>query len=269
MRGAIGVLLAAACSAAVQPPRAPSCADAVCGREQLTDADRALQRAIGERGMASAFSDVLLDDAQLLSNGKGLSQGKPRVLEVLLPMEPFTWTLAGADVSSEAALGYTYGWMEKGHYAAVWRHNGGAWKLAVFLRSPAQPDEVRAVPAGYTPATDRGRSAPRAKQSISAADTAFAARAKSADLQTAFTEYAAPDAVLFGPTILFGRDAIHAALANAPAIDWGPTAEGSEQDLGYTIGAFARGNAKGHYLTVWRLEPDGSWRYVLDGGVRG
>ena len=44
---------------------------------------------------------------------------------------------------------------------------------------------------------------------------------------------------------------------------------GAARDLGYTVGAYTAGSGRGNYLTVWRLEPDGSWRYVLDGGVSG
>jgi ketosteroid isomerase-like protein len=42
-------------------------------------------------------------------------------------------------------------------------------------------------------------------------------------------------------------------------------------DLGYTVGIAVRRGADGRvgytkYLTVWRRQPDGEWRWVVDGG---
>ena len=262
------LLLAAACSAAVQPPRATCGGTVSCGREQLIAADQELLHAMKQRGVPAAFADVLLDDAQLLSDGKGRTAGKEPVLEALRSSPPFTWTLARADVSAGAELGYSFGWMEKGQYAAVWRRKGGDWKLAVFLHKPAQPQSV-APPAWFVPFRgEREPGPPSPKHTVSDADTAFATLARQSDVQTAFTTYAAQEAVLFGPTMIFGREEIHRVFAGAPALDWGPIADGASQDLGYTVGAYTRGKLRGNYLTVWRLEGDGSWRYVLDAGVK-
>jgi hypothetical protein len=271
MPGVLVILLSAACSTAVHPPKsAPLCGGPVsCGREQLLEADRGLRNAVAARGPAAAFSDVLLDDAQLLAEGKGRIAGKERIAEALRAEAPFTWATARADVSQGAELGYSFGWLEKGHYAAVWRRNGSEWKLAVFLSRPAQPQSA-APPAWFVPF--RGEREPGAatpKQTVAAADAAFAALAKQSDTQTAFTTYAAQDAVLFASTMIFGREAIHQLLTGAGPLDWGPIAESAAQDLGYTVGAYTRGSVRGNYLTVWRLESDGTWRYVLDGGVKG
>ncbi len=265
------ILLSAACSTAVHPPKsAPLCGGPVsCGREQIIEADRGLRNSITARGPAAAFSEVLLEDAQLLSEGKGRVAGRERILETLKGEAPFTWATARADVSLGVDLGYSFGWMEKGHYAAVWRRNGGEWKLAVFLSRTAQPQSA-APPAWFVPF--RGEREPGAatpKHTVAAADTAFAALAKQSDTQTAFTTYAAQDAVLFASTMIFGREAIHQLFTGAGPLDWGPIAEGAAQDLGYTVGAYTRGSVRGNYLTVWRLESDGTWRYVLDGGVKG
>jgi len=40
--------------------------------------------------------------------------------------------------------------MEKGHYAAVWRRQGGDWKLAVFMQKAAEP-QATAPPAWFVP----------------------------------------------------------------------------------------------------------------------
>jgi hypothetical protein len=264
------LLLTIACSAAVQARRATAqCrGTASCGRERLVEADQALLRAVSQRGVASAFAERLLDDAKLLEEGKGMIAGKESVLVALRATAPFSWTLASADVSGNAELGCSFGWMAKEHYAAVWRQRDGEWKLAVFMHKRAEPQKD-GPPAWFVPF--RGEPEPRgaARHSVFAADAAFAALAKQAGTQVAFASYAAQDAVQLARTIVFGRDAIRELFNGAPLIQWGPVAGEAAQDLGYTIGAYTAGNDRGNYLTIWRLQPDGSWRYVLDGGVSG
>jgi ketosteroid isomerase-like protein len=219
-------------------------------------------------GVARAFADALLDDGKLLRDGAGLVSGKEAALEELKTATPFAWTLARADVSATADLGYSFGWTANGHYAAVWRRQGGDWKLAVFLHKRAEAQDSP-PPSWFTPFRGEREPGPRPLRTVSAADTAFAALASRLGTQAAFTTYAAQDAVQLSRTMIFGRDAIHRAFAGSPPLQWGPVAEAAAQDLGYTVGAYTLGGARGNYLTIWRLEPDGSWRFVLDGGVRG
>ncbi len=107
------LLMTVACATARESPRAESsCTGTVgCGREKLVASDQALRQAIQKRGMAPAFAEVFQDDAKLLVEGKGVVSGKERVLAELGPRPPFAWTLARADVSSDAMLGYSFGWM--------------------------------------------------------------------------------------------------------------------------------------------------------------
>jgi hypothetical protein len=193
---------------------------------------------------------------------------KQAVLAALEGTAPFAWTLARADVSGRADLGYSFGWTADGHYAAVWRRHGGDWKLAVFLRKPAEAQKVP-PPAWFVPLRGEREPSPAPAHSVSAADSAFAALAQQSGTQTAFTTYAAQDAVQLARTMVFGREGIHRLFDGSPIFHWTPLVEDASQDLGYTIGAYAVGAARGNYLTIWRLEPDGCWRYVLDGGVSG
>jgi hypothetical protein len=287
MRRGAAVLLITACSAAQPASRAGlACEGTVsCGREQLIEADQVLQDAVRRRGVVVAFSEVLLDDSKLLSEGRGVVSGKEQALAGLgAALErhqmtaspspassftaPFGWTLARADVSSDAELGYSFGWMAQGHYAAVWRRQTGGWKLAVFMHKPAERQEVPSPP-WFVPFHGERKPGPAAKQSVSAADIAFAALARQIGMHAAFTTYAAQDAVQLARTMVFGRDSIHQLFKDAPLLHWGPLAGDAAGDLGYTIGAFTAGTRRGNYLTIWRLETDGSWRYILDGGVSG
>jgi ketosteroid isomerase-like protein len=80
--------------------------------------------------------------------------------------------------------------------------------------------------------------------------------------------------------IVIGPGAIEARMAESPAAtakwEWHPVySEGAASgDLGFTIGeavitpSGATPDKAFHskYLTVWRRQPDGSVRYIVDGG---
>ncbi len=114
------------------------------------------------------------------------------------------------------------------------------------------------------------------------ADRAFA-RAVADSGANGWTAYFASDGVMFRPGgTVIGSDSIR-AMATAWFADdtfsltWGPThAEVSpEGTLGYTYGRYqssgtdSAGNpiiSTGSYLTVWRKQPDGSWKVAADIG---
>ena len=127
-------------------------------------------------------------------------------------------------------------------------------------------------------------SLPASAQSVTAkdlmdADKAFNAMAQKEGLGPAFIAYAADGAILMrqGNLMpLIGKGAISEVYVKIPGpgsvLAWEPTrAEiAQSQDLGYTFGNYTlRQGAEtkhGVYLTVWKKQPDGSWKYVADGG---
>lgn len=111
---------------------------------------------------------------------------------------------------------------------------------------------------------------------LEAADRAFAAdtAARGAD---GWTDGYAPDGVNWGAgRVITGRAAIHADIAELLAhssLTWTPVASrmGAAGTLGFTVGTFAivRDKAvvgRGSYVTVWRKQPDGSWKVQSDAG---
>jgi len=98
----------------------------------------------------------------------------------------------------------------------------------------------------------------------------------------AFAEWFAEDGVALGngQAPLVGRVAIAKSANWAPKdyqLTWTPTEAlmGPSGDIGYTWGHFeghskdANGNpviTTGRYITIWRKQPDGSWKVVLDAG---
>src|ERR1700722_3567939 len=99
----------------------------------------------------------------------------------------------------------------------------------------------------------------------------------------AFADWFAEDGVALGngEAPVVGRVAIAKSSNWSPKayqLTWTPTdaTMGPSGDMGYTWGHFeghskdANGNpvvTSGRYMTVWRREPDGSWKVVLDAGA--
>lgn len=113
------------------------------------------------------------------------------------------------------------------------------------------------------------------------ADREFARAAELHSVANAFREFAAPNAVSLpmGEAPVRGREAIHKSLLDVPAgaLSWSPVAGEISRsgDLGYTWGTYQfrvrEGDAPtavrhGKYVTIWKKQPDGSWKYVLDTG---
>jgi ketosteroid isomerase-like protein len=118
---------------------------------------------------------------------------------------------------------------------------------------------------------------------VKAADRAFAEAVKLRDREL-FASFIAENATFLGGGLTEGRDAIVVDwgiffVAGGPAtITWEPhTVEvAASGDMAYTLGDFeirAVGpngqwqRSTGTYVSIWRKDPDGSWKVVVDGGT--
>lgn len=124
--------------------------------------------------------------------------------------------------------------------------------------------------------------APELEAQLKQADADFCALAAKAGIIAAFSAYAAPDCTFpdTQPEKLHGQEAVTARLTGTPdgmSLTWSATfaSASASGDLGYTWGRYeakvptANGvvTRTGHYTTIWRRQPDGHWKYVLDTGV--
>jgi len=111
---------------------------------------------------------------------------------------------------------------------------------------------------------------------VIAAERAFAARGSEVPPKRAFLEFAAPDGVLVD-----SERGVENALQsvggwpdrdNAGFIKWWPLYAGISRsgDLGFTTGAARYGAdvAFTNYFSIWRRQPDGSWKWVIDMGTK-
>lgn len=252
----------------------PGCSDREGDRAALLAADWAHAR-------STDFLSPFADDASYLHPDAPLVRGTQAIRAVLAGSPgPVTWTPEYADVSDDGTLGYTYGWTHlgdrQGKYLACWRKRAdGPWRIAAYARtrldsgSPAPPPAPEAVPARPV----RGRAD---SHELLNADSAFSAMSVTRGAKAAFVAFAADDAILLGAggaPMHRGRDAIGAVFASFPSdavLEWAPVGAdiADSGDLGCTVGdaaVRARGTYS-KYLTIWKRQPDGAWKFVADGG---
>jgi ketosteroid isomerase-like protein len=131
---------------------------------------------------------------------------------------------------------------------------------------PPLPSKEKRFPAALAPVVE--------------AEHAFAQHSIDRGMKPAFLAYAAPDGVIInrgGPV-----NAVESWSKRDPAptglLTWWPTyADVSRAgDMGWTTGPYefrekptdGKPADTGHFFTVWRKQPDGSWKFVLDLGTR-
>jgi ketosteroid isomerase-like protein len=107
---------------------------------------------------------------------------------------------------------------------------------------------------------------------VVAAERAFAADAPSMGIAGSFNKWSTPDAILIGGGRVLR---IGEAYPDGPRpadealLEWWPNFAGISRsgDMGFTTGGVQVGGRRtGHYFTVWMKQPDGSWKWVYDGG---
>lgn len=145
-----------------------------------------------------------------------------------------------------------------------WREGGG-------LRAEAAAPGARTLEYAWS-ASGAGRAV-----ALEQADLAFAAAVAQRGVD-AWVEHFEPEGAQWDDRPVVGREAIRALMAPVFArpgfrLDWKPVASGMSPagDLGYTVGT-AIGSATGRpsfttvYATIWRRQPDGSWKVYFDVG---
>ena len=256
--------------------------DRTSDRDALLTADRSLSDKTAARGMVQGFLPTMTEGAAYLYPGAPLLRGADHIrtfLETADTIVTPTWTPAFADVSADGWLGYTYGWTHaggtRGKYLACWRKTGSVWRLAAYASTRPVPVPDSAAPAGPTDALGaqvRGRADP---SELFRADSAFAALSVTSGAKNAFLAFSADEAMAFGggTQMTHGRQAIGAGFDGFPAgavLEWWPVAAeiAPSGDLGCTVGEarIASLNHYSKYLTIWRRQPDGTWKFVADGG---
>jgi len=158
-----------------------------------------------------------------------------------------------------------------------------AFAAALLLASAAAAGGVAQSlrkPTQLPPLPVKEKNFPRSLAPVVEAEQAFAQYSIDRGMKDAFLRFAAPDGVIIyrgGPV-----NAIESWASRNPAptglLAWWPTyADVSRAgDMGWTTGPYEfrekpadeKPADTGHFFTVWRRQPDGAWKFVLDLGVQ-
>ena len=111
------------------------------------------------------------------------------------------------------------------------------------------------------------------RQAVLAAESSFAEQVAKNGMKTAFLANAAPTAMVVENGELVDAEAAWNTRSVKPnsRLTWYPLLADMAQsgDLGYTTGPWTmlqndRAQASGEYVTLWRRQADGQWKYVVD-----
>lgn len=120
-----------------------------------------------------------------------------------------------------------------------------------------------------------------ALQSMVATERAFAQMSADKGTREAFLSFIADDGILFRPTAVKGKqwmtDHPVPVSTKRPLLSWSPIYADIAQsgDLGYTTGPWQfksdindpKAAGFGDFITVWKKQSDGTWKFVVDLGV--
>jgi ketosteroid isomerase-like protein len=108
-----------------------------------------------------------------------------------------------------------------------------------------------------------------------ASERAFSKLSEEKGFKESFLTYIAEDGIMFRPTPVKGKEMLAARPDPPIKLVWWPShAEIARSgDMGWTTGPWERRTQgsdevlHGHFLTVWKKQADGKWRWVIDTGI--
>jgi ketosteroid isomerase-like protein len=249
-------------------------------------------------GLAANFTD----DVVYLRGGLPIVRGRDAARAIVAAESlatPFAvrWQPVRAEASRDGGSGYSYGYtivstspngapaIRIDRYIAFWRHLPAGWRIAAYAETYGAPPSALAVPPQASSAAIADIGMPKGTgplEAIRTADVEFSSDAMKMGTGVAFGRYAAEDAQIFsGPgEFISGPHAIAESFGpptEKNTLVWHPVhgEVASSGDLGFTVGnavftGVREDGAKierfSKYLTVWKKQRDGTWRYVVDGG---
>jgi ketosteroid isomerase-like protein len=275
---------------APEPARGPA-------RDSLFQLDQSRRDTVAARGPVDGMLALLDPDVVFLRAGVPATYGREAARALFTAgSRPSSgapvWQPLGGGVSYDLRSAYTFGIAAHGassgtrleRYIAFWqRGRAQPWRIVAYAEVNGLPGVEVSLTADQLspPARQVSRDAAEAAARIRAVDSLFSDLADRMGTAYAFSNAVARYGAVFGATqLVVGPEAVnefYATQNGGTALTWRPVfgSVAASGDLGFTIGEYiatGRGPSGaavqrfGKYLTVWQRQPDGSWKFVIDGG---
>ena len=276
--------------------------EAQAAHDELLRADLGRADSVARLGMPEGLAVNLADDVVYLRGDLPILRGRAAVRAIAAAESiatPFAvrWQPVRAEASRDGKSGYSYGYtivsaapsgtpsIRVDRYIAYWRLLPAGWRIAAYAETYGAPPAPLTLPQTAASAALPNvpmRPADGALEAVRSADLQFSNDATKDGTGVAFGRYAAADAQMFsGPgEFITGPHAITESFGpptEKNSLVWHPVhgEVAASGDLGFTVGnaVFTGVREDGatierfsKYLTVWKKQRDGSWRFVVDGG---
>jgi ketosteroid isomerase-like protein len=273
--------------------------------DALLRADLGRADSVARLGFAAGLASNFATEVIYLRGGLPIVRGQAAAAAILAAESLSTgiavrWQPVRAEASADGHSGYSYGYtiyampatgpagtasVRVDRYISFWRRGEAGWRISAYAETYGAPPPALALPRGAAAAVIADAPMARARgalEQVRAADTAFSALAQRVGTGRAFGDFAADNAQIFSTPgeFITGPRAISESFGpsgTSGALVWHPVAGDVAQsgDLGFTVGnaVFTGRREDGgqvvrysKYLTVWKKQRDGAWRYVVDGG---
>jgi len=282
------------------PGSRPAIADTTKVKAELIAADLALAKA--SRDGPEVVLSALEPGAAVLFPGhpvlKGAAESRAPFVARYSRPSTFAWQPAHAVASTDGRFGCTMGYStflnasdttkteRKGTYLTCWRKGkDGKWRIAGTQRNDSPPGVPPFAESATLPGAPHSATSSLEGNAMIAAqdaDSLFAVLGEQpSGPGPAFVRYIADDGMLIGSTEFpRGKEGIAKAFEGYPAermLTWRPLRSfgAGSGGLAFTVGHSVSGPRPGKtgqtvnqkYMSVWRQEPDGTWRYIFDLGT--
>ena len=270
--------------------------------DALLRADLGRADSVARLGFAEGLASNFGRDILYLRGGLPIVRGRAAALAIVAAESlgagtAVRWQPVRAEVSADGRSGYSYGYTIFGapagstasirvdRYISFWRRDEAGWRITAYAETYGAPPAALALPSAAAAAVVGTAPMMRARgalEQVRAADTTFSALAQRVGTGRAFGDFAADNAQIFSTPgeFITGPRAISESFGpsgGSGALVWHPVAGDVAEsgDLGFTVGnaVFTGQREDGgqivrysKYLTVWKKQRDGGWRYVVDGG---
>ena len=278
------------CARSAASAPGPASVDLASRRAELSSVHEQLG-AQGARDFIGSVTGVIASDgfysAAVATVGKGPAAARTFLLRDTLNVRSVAlWSVVRLDVSADGNDGYSYGYLDvvrpdgdtlPGAFKVYWRRDvSGRWMALALGRSRRErgpktwlPDSIRRRAVSQSVWREDSL---MARNAVIAVEAAFSDSAQR-DMRAAFMAFAATDAAkIDGSRYVFGPQDIGEGFRTPPPgfagiqwqARWGSVSAAS--DLAFNVGPVVQGNNApgGLFFTIWKRQPDGTWRYVVD-----